>query len=142
MDCSICLEKVPDKGFFETNCHHKYHKKCITVWLKEKNTCPVCRTIQSPHNIVIVPKQPDIVININNSPVVTLEDEHRKRINYGLKLFCLYFIFSAYNLTIVSLVKSVNDDAFISQYLLGIFYIMLWMLILQTFKYRYYSLSL
>ena len=44
--CSICLE-----DYLETNldayeikkCHHKFHKKCISNWIKIKKSCPLCR---------------------------------------------------------------------------------------------------
>tara|TARA_B110000914_G_scaffold199237_1_gene190140 strand:+ start:141 stop:671 length:531 start_codon:yes stop_codon:yes gene_type:complete len=40
-DCSICIEKV-DQGF-KLDCGHCFHNKCITYWLLENKTCPVCR---------------------------------------------------------------------------------------------------
>jgi E3 ubiquitin-protein ligase RNF115/126 len=42
--CNICLE-----GFIEGNvlrvleCNHEFHENCIITWLKQRNTCPVCR---------------------------------------------------------------------------------------------------
>ena len=42
--CNICLE-----GFTEGNvlrvleCNHEFHENCIITWLKQRNTCPVCR---------------------------------------------------------------------------------------------------
>ena len=40
-DCSICIENV-DRGF-KLECGHYFHNKCITHWLLENKTCPVCR---------------------------------------------------------------------------------------------------
>jgi hypothetical protein len=40
--CSICLEKCSTETLF-TDCNHTFHKKCLTQWLKIKNTCPNCR---------------------------------------------------------------------------------------------------
>ena len=42
--CNICLE-----GFNEGNilrvleCNHEFHENCIITWLKQRNTCPICR---------------------------------------------------------------------------------------------------
>jgi hypothetical protein len=125
MDCSICLEKVPNKGYFETSCHHKYHKKCIEPWLKEQNTCPTCRAFQ-PSTTINIPPPPNIVINIRNLEVQTDNQyAHRKRVCLGSVLFCFYFLFSMYNAVIVSLVKSVNESAQLSENLLTILYILL-----------------
>jgi hypothetical protein len=39
--CIICLSKI---YLFSgsTKCKHKYHKKCLQKYYKEKNFCPVC----------------------------------------------------------------------------------------------------
>ena len=44
-ECSICLETFIDKEtvYYLPQCNHNYHKDCITIWLLEKNTCPLCR---------------------------------------------------------------------------------------------------
>ena len=41
--CSICLQE--DSEVFETLpvCNHSFHLKCINEWLRNKNTCPLCR---------------------------------------------------------------------------------------------------
>ena len=48
-NCSICLEKINKKSI-KLNCNHIFHKKCITLWIKETNnnpdleiTCPLCK---------------------------------------------------------------------------------------------------
>jgi hypothetical protein len=63
--CSICLE-----GFESTavklGCDHLFHRTCITRWLREHTTCPICRTqfgrnntthrhinVLLPYNIII-----------------------------------------------------------------------------------------
>ena len=43
--CSICLE-TDTKETHTTNCGHVFHKSCISTWLKEKNSCPMCRKEQ------------------------------------------------------------------------------------------------
>lgn len=44
-ECAICIDEMK-KG--ETavflSCEHRFHEDCVVLWLKEHNTCPVCRT--------------------------------------------------------------------------------------------------
>lgn len=44
-DCNICLEKVGLNGnkSCELPCGHAFDKSCLTTWLKEHDSCPVCR---------------------------------------------------------------------------------------------------
>ena len=42
-DCSICLKKMYCNDSIKTDCDHTYHKTCIETWLKDKDTCPMCR---------------------------------------------------------------------------------------------------
>ena len=51
-ECIVCLnelsqipiEQSDTNIFLKTPCNHKFHKKCLLDWLKEKHLCPVCRT--------------------------------------------------------------------------------------------------
>ncbi|KAJ3410659.1 hypothetical protein HDV05_003515 [Chytridiales sp. JEL 0842] len=59
LSCTVCMESfcdnVSSQESEEVNgdceeeeglmmpCHHIYHKKCLTLWLKTSNTCPMCR---------------------------------------------------------------------------------------------------
>ena len=42
--CTVCCEGIVlgSKGMFMP-CGHIYHPDCLNPWLKEHNTCPVCR---------------------------------------------------------------------------------------------------
>mmetsp|Transcript_20972 Transcript_20972/g.28216 ORF Transcript_20972/g.28216 Transcript_20972/m.28216 type:complete len:93 (+) Transcript_20972:757-1035(+) len=43
-DCYICLEKCKDgKDSCELPCKHAFDRTCLTNWLKEHDSCPVCR---------------------------------------------------------------------------------------------------
>ena len=47
-DCTICQEAITKgQDFARLHCsnivNHCYHKECILPWLKNNNTCPVCR---------------------------------------------------------------------------------------------------
>ncbi|KAL7949856.1 hypothetical protein V8C42DRAFT_350679 [Trichoderma barbatum] len=49
-ECTICIDdmKVGDAAAF-LPCKHWFHEECVTLWLKEHNTCPVCRaSIEKP----------------------------------------------------------------------------------------------
>ena len=42
--CPICLEKMEkETKNIMLQCGHTYHKPCIEQWMKQKQTCPVCR---------------------------------------------------------------------------------------------------
>lgn len=43
-DCSICIDamKVGEVAV-ALPCKHTFHEECVVLWLKEHNTCPVCR---------------------------------------------------------------------------------------------------
>ncbi|KAF3322478.1 E3 ubiquitin ligase BIG BROTHER-related-like isoform X1 [Carex littledalei] len=42
-ECVICCMKYESKEKLITlPCNHKYHKSCVTKWLKINKTCPVC----------------------------------------------------------------------------------------------------
>jgi hypothetical protein len=51
-ECTICMDDM-SKGdeVAVLPCKHWFHPDCVTLWLKEHNTCPVCRTsIESQGN--------------------------------------------------------------------------------------------
>lgn len=43
-NCSICLEPIQTTNRRTTHCHHNFHDDCLNAWLRENNTCPLCRT--------------------------------------------------------------------------------------------------
>ncbi|PHH71970.1 hypothetical protein CDD82_6233 [Ophiocordyceps australis] len=44
-ECTICIDemKVGDRAVV-LPCKHWFHEECVVLWLKEHNTCPICRT--------------------------------------------------------------------------------------------------
>ena len=44
--CSICLEEYKKNDqVFVSKCNHIFHKNCITSWLNNNRTCPLCVNI-------------------------------------------------------------------------------------------------
>ena len=44
-ECSICLEDIEERNFVRCpKNQHKFHKKCIELWMNESLSCPMCRT--------------------------------------------------------------------------------------------------
>ena len=42
--CNICLDTFEIGNILRIlECNHEFHEKCIITWLKQNNTCPVCR---------------------------------------------------------------------------------------------------
>ncbi len=43
-ECTICIsEVVLDEEVISLPCKHWFHEECVVMWLKQHNTCPVCR---------------------------------------------------------------------------------------------------
>ncbi|KAL8093277.1 hypothetical protein AgCh_035242 [Apium graveolens] len=40
--CSICLQD-DEEEVSVLECNHVFHQSCIVKWVREKNTCPLCR---------------------------------------------------------------------------------------------------
>lgn len=43
LECSICLELIPESQIQFLSCTHNFHKVCVKEWLEGSHTCPVCR---------------------------------------------------------------------------------------------------
>ncbi|CAK7263675.1 hypothetical protein SEPCBS119000_000603 [Sporothrix epigloea] len=43
-ECSICISEIPmDDEVLRLPCKHWFHDECVLTWLRQHNTCPVCR---------------------------------------------------------------------------------------------------
>ena len=58
--CFVLLSESPDTEkaikdklvpsmYMETPCEHKFHEKCLKVWMEQKLVCPCCRTKLPPY---------------------------------------------------------------------------------------------
>ncbi|RWS19842.1 E3 ubiquitin-protein ligase RNF167-like isoform X1, partial [Leptotrombidium deliense] len=45
-ECSICYDEYVEKDRLRVlACNHKFHSKCVDVWLRNNNReCPLCRS--------------------------------------------------------------------------------------------------
>ena len=44
-DCPICIDALKrGDAVIVLHCKHMFHDECVTLWLRQHNTCPVCRT--------------------------------------------------------------------------------------------------
>lgn len=41
-ECPICLNELKTK--YTTLCKHEFHLQCLVDWLRNSQTCPICRT--------------------------------------------------------------------------------------------------
>ncbi|KAK2595920.1 hypothetical protein QQS21_006515 [Conoideocrella luteorostrata] len=45
VECSICIDEMKEgETAVFLPCNHWFHEDCVVLWLREHNTCPVCRT--------------------------------------------------------------------------------------------------
>ena len=68
--CGICLDNIDNKTILE--CGHIFHYKCIYIWNKKNNSCPICRN-----------KQQNITNKFNKKNFIN----HSKDFNICLKCF-------------------------------------------------------
>lgn len=52
MSCSICLESLQKTLRIVTKCDHTFHKICLEDWMKENNTCPLCRVLLNTEKFI------------------------------------------------------------------------------------------
>ena len=78
--CSVCLSSLIN-DISKLSCNHSFHEKCINEWLKEKNTCPLCRSSIIRPNLDVLP----IINNIRQ------HTDNNQRYNYK-KLLTLILI--------------------------------------------------
>ncbi|CAD8055419.1 unnamed protein product [Paramecium sonneborni] len=42
--CSVCQEEYQQQQALQMPCNHHFHPDCLIPWLKQHNSCPVCRS--------------------------------------------------------------------------------------------------
>ena len=68
-NCHICCD-VLTKPVLEPNCHNIFCGNCLLQWLKQKNSCPLCRNKVEPHKLVYIEMS-----SLENNNTVTSKDE-------------------------------------------------------------------
>ena len=49
--CAICFEKMY-KNLYIFDCGHTFHMICALTWVNTKQTCPLCRNVETRENIL------------------------------------------------------------------------------------------
>ena len=107
-ECIICLEdlNLPQNNT-TLRCNHIYHTMCIHNWLRENNSCPICRHVVSNNYCAYYIKCPflpflkckcEIIINNDNITINLNNKDHHKHIFYYRRL---KFIYSIANIVIL-----------------------------------------
>src|SRR6185369_13420967 len=42
-ECVICLDNEKQDNTYDLLCGHVFHETCIKLWIRNHNTCPICR---------------------------------------------------------------------------------------------------
>ena len=87
-ECPICLEKISIFRKVKTECNHNFHNSCLTCWLLNNNTCPVCRTVikyfNGKYNNI------DVKIEIENTNLIVTNE---KTVNFCLPYYNIQTIY-------------------------------------------------
>jgi hypothetical protein len=76
--CAICLDEIPCKEIYVTECRHHYHSQCITTWYVTSDECPVCRTEQATDPFIFFKRKlRRAVEDVYSDAIHTLETENR-----------------------------------------------------------------
>ena len=95
--CPICLDTLDSRKECVTlKCNHKFHKKCIKLWFKQKQICPYCRM---PHYEFYKASQVSFPYFRQK---IYFDDEHltvktrRKTMTFSYKLIIKILIYKRY----------------------------------------------
>lgn len=78
-ECSICMEelKIGDEVMV-LSCNHWFDEACATAWLKEHNTCPICRKGIDEENVSSKSQSPQ-TSQSNSTTSSSGDRSHRQR---------------------------------------------------------------
>ncbi len=80
-DCSICLTTINNKQKHQLKCTHQFHTNCINEWLKNSNSCPICRCV------IIKKCEPSIKINMTTNHIYLPPSPQRNKKNCIVKYY-------------------------------------------------------
>ena len=104
-ECVICLNNLDkdDKSIITVKCcNNQFHSKCYLACMKEKQICPLCRTLYEPINENIQSSSETILninINSNNDTYNELQITRRRYILcliISSTIFPLYYLLNMY----------------------------------------------
>ena len=86
-DCSVCYETLTIGNSVSTPCNHLFCSKCFFKWLKESNTCPLCRNKYTEytawdyedHDLSKVTNEFQLFKDVVNRTRNALSDHHIKK---------------------------------------------------------------
>ena len=81
-DCSICMQR-PEEGEETVTlpCHHWFHFECAQSWLREHDTCPICREGIMPKDPATGPRTPGQTPLHNADPFLLARQQSGTREN-------------------------------------------------------------
>ena len=104
--CSICL-CVVSEPVLETNCHNFFCGNCLLTWLKNRDSCPLCRKNVKSTDIVYVNTESK---NGGNKKI----DRELTQLETVIKIITdnptgKFLVFSAYDQTFETLCRNMDD---------------------------------
>lgn len=83
-ECPICFDAFDKREVnVAEQCKHMFHKDCLTRWLSENTTCPVCRTSLMDREVQPLPAMPlrfSFFPRFDDRVVVTRSEDTRARL--------------------------------------------------------------
>ena len=83
-ECAICLEEIGNTNSCVTPCGHKFCFNCMVKALKQKDTCPMCRTALQEESDKESDEESDEEINIEND---IFFETYKNRIQQLIKFY-------------------------------------------------------
>ena len=80
MDCPICLE-INLEPIKILNCQHSFHEQCVSIWLENNNTCPLCRQLVTFIDGKINKK--DYKLSINHDHILMKHTTHTSILKFS-----------------------------------------------------------
>lgn len=108
-ECNICMDKV-EKPILMPCCQNIFCGGCILEWLKNRNTCPLCRATTDISNIIYIKSE-----NENNSTPEAKVDTKKTKLETIVDIISKnkegkFIVFSSWNETFYNIRCVLNDN--------------------------------
>ncbi len=104
--CSICHEPLK-KPILETNCHNIFCGKCLLQWMKDKETCPLCRKTIYNVDLIYLSEEVEDKAAVKINKILTKNQQILKIIN---KKNSSFIIFSDYQESFAPISNILNEN--------------------------------